>query len=75
MGEAMSAGTALVLGLAVAILAVLLITGRIPNCGLPIFIHRKTDPMPYWLGIGFYALGLAVVLLIVALRAAQGLRT
>jgi hypothetical protein len=71
----MSAGTGLGFGLAAFLLAVFLITGYIPSRGGALFITRKKDPMPYWLGIGFYVFALLVVLLIVAVRAAQGLPT
>jgi len=68
----MSTGTGLALGLAVAMLAFFLITGHIPSGYGSLFTSRKTDPGPYWFGIGLYAFALLVVVLIVALRAARG---
>ena len=69
----MSTATGLTLSLAVAMLALFLITGHIPSGYGSLFKSRKTDPVPYWLGIGFYVLALLVVLLIVGVRAARGL--
>lgn len=69
----MSTATGLTLGLAVAMLALFLITGHIPNGYGSLFTSRKTDPVPYWFGIGLYVLALLVVLLIVGVRAARGL--
>jgi hypothetical protein len=34
-----------------AFLIVCLVTGWIPNRGPPMFIRRRDNPMPYWLGI------------------------
>ncbi len=69
----MSVATGLTLGLAVAMLALFLITGHIPSGYGSLFTSRKAAPVPYWLGIGFYVFALLVALLIVGLRAARGL--
>ena len=67
----MSTATGETFGLAVALLALFLVTGHIPSHGRSLFTSRKTDPVPYWLGIGFYVFALLIAMLIVAIRAAR----
>ncbi len=53
-------------------LALALATGTVLNSMSPFLIRRKTDPMPYWLGVFWIVLALVIVTILGALNGFKG---